>query len=244
MLSATTLSYLSPKPDVNDQQIDALVEYAVKEHRDAWEAIRLMHELGQDSMIDSYLLRLGDQRLASLGRILPNLWRRSEAYEKEVERRQAETDTQPAAMQTQADLQQMMDRATRWMRAQSASVCTSVICRAIEATVKAGMVRCKQDWAGLKRLISDDGGWLEGLTNNAFAQMVAEHCDFDRSMLPSEATLKVLSFGSTHFPAWKPTGYDPKQLRSLVQMASYFLNSLEKQMSHSANSAMEKIIAV
>lgn len=229
MLSAATLNFLSPQPDVNDQQIDDLVGYAATNRPDAWEAIKLMHSEGQDNMIASYLLHLQDPKLSALGLMLPSVWKRYENYMQLSQKRQAEADMQPEAMQQQMSMQEMIIRVSPWMHAQSTDVCITTICRAIDATAKAGMVRCKQDWAGVVRLIRDEGGWLSGLTNKMFTTMVADHCHIDKSLKPTEPSLKVLSFGSTRFPAWKVGSYDPAQHKSLVQMAGHFLQHIDQQ---------------
>lgn len=244
MLSSATLSYLSTQPDVTDQQVDALVEYAATQRPDAWEAIKLMHQCNMDSMIAQYLMRLQDLKLIALGDLLPHLWKRIEAYQQQLLKRQAEADMQPEAMQQQTTMQEMMMSVSGWMRTQSVEVCTTTICHAVEATVKADKVRCKQDWAGLVRLIREEGQWLNGLTNNSFVQMVSERCSIDKNLLPTESSLKVLSFGKQPFPAWKVSSYDTQQLKSLVQMASYFLQQLDQQVKQALQLEQKTPLAV
>lgn len=244
MLSPKTLSYLFAQQDVNDQEIDALVEYAATKRPDAWQAIKLMHEAGQDIFIPNYILRLQDLNLNRLGIILPSIWKRFEAYQKLQERRQAEADAQPEAMQQQHTLQEMMTAITNWMRQQTVDVCTTTLCLSIEATAQANKVRCKQDWAGIVRMIRDEGEWLNKLTNNVFVQMVTERCHIDEGILPTESSLKALSFGKSKFPAWKVTGYNPQQLDSLVQMGTHFVRHLYDQVQQALKSEQKTPFAV
>lgn len=229
MLSKATLKYFSTQPDVNDKYIDELVEYAATERPDAWLAIKVMHECCQDSIIPHYLMQLNDEKLTALGNILPSLWERIEAIQEQIKQQQAMADTQPEALQQQASDEEMMNRVTLWFRKQDHDVCMSTVCRAIEVTVKAGMVRCKQDWAGILRLIRDDGKWFKKLTNKAFIQMVTANCHLKKEELPTEPTIKVLSFEDKPFPAWRVSGYQPQQMKSLMQMVTHLLRQIDNQ---------------
>lgn len=244
MLSEATLAYLSPQPDVNDSEIDALVHYAATSRPDAWQAIKLMHECHADGMIAQYLIRLQDINLIALGNILPYIWKRIEALQQLQQRRQAEADAQPKPMQQQKNMQEMMDSVSTWMRKQDVEVRTTTVCQAIQATVQANLVRCKQDWAALLRLIRDEGEWLTNLTNKSFIEMVEDNCHIDAGNLPTLPTLKVLSFGKSRFPAWSVIDYDPPKLNSLTQMASYMLTHIYDQVQQAQNHDHEKPFAV
>lgn len=244
MLSEKTLAYLSSKPDVNDKEIDALVEYAATSKPDAWIAIKVMHERGHDDLILPYLARLSDPRLIELGNYMTYLWKRAEAYEQHKREQQAEADAQPETIQKEKMWREMIDHVSQWLQKQSIEVSRTMICKSIEATIKARKLRCKQDWAGFLRLIRNEAKWLNNLTNSMFVEMVTERCKIDESNLPNVSTLKVLSFGTQPFPNWKVEGYSPSQLDSLTQMVGHFVEKLHDQVEKTIGREQQSTFAV
>lgn len=131
----------------------------------------------------------------------------------------------------QTALQQLQEVKTK-MSTFGIEVCEALICAAINEVAAADVVRCKQDWAGIMRLIKDEGGWMPRMTYQEFVAMLADNCTIPSKIMPTEPTLKVLAFGKEQYPAWRVSDYDTTAMKALNAMAATFITSLQNQLSN------------
>lgn len=124
------------------------------------------------------------------------------------------------------DPNEALNYATNLILTLNAESMESAICTAIDKTVAANMIRCKQDWAGILHVIKVDGGWIPKISIKDFVAMLANHCSLPSDAMPTESIVKVLSFGRTKFPNWKIIDYSPARVKAINNMTLYFLNAI------------------
>lgn len=65
--------FLDIASTLSDEQVVALLKYALEQRPDAWEAALFMTERGEVEMARNWLMSRGDKKLSLLGRLLPQL---------------------------------------------------------------------------------------------------------------------------------------------------------------------------
>lgn len=133
-------------------------------------------------------------------------------------------------MQKQRNASQQLQEVKSQMSTLGIEVCEAMICAAIDEVAAADIVRVKQDWAGILRLIKDEGGWMPKMTYQEFVAMLTNNCTIPPKIMPTEPSMKVLSIGKEQYPAWRVSDYDTTAMKSLNAMAAMFITSLHNQL--------------
>lgn len=115
------------------------------------------------------------------------------------------------------------------MSKQSLDVRVTIVYEAINLTVDADMIRCKQDFAGILRLINEQE-WIPKISMNTFVISLTNHCSIEESLLPTVSNLKVLAFGRDTYPCWRITNYDDQQMKAINAMAAYYIDEVYKML--------------
>lgn len=213
-------------PSMDLKKIDEMTEYASAERPDAWKAVTMMCRIGAVGAACEYLAGMDDARLRELATALPYIYQRD--LMKLWKQSMAEQTAAALPCPTQTDVaEEQIREVSQWMARQTAEVRQQTIAEAIRLTAQeVGAVRCKQDWAGILRLITHENPWLPGLTNQAFVSLLTDQCHLDTRLRPTVSSMKVLSFGSQTFPAWVVTGYSQPSLTALIRLGRSFLSTL------------------